>query len=308
MKNYKFIYGPIPSRRLGKSLGVSPIPKKACNYACIYCQLGQTQHMTNRRQMFFEVEEILKEVEAVLQTDIDFDVITVVGEGEPTLYLGLEDLLKGIKAMTDKPLAVITNSGLMYLPEVRQALMSADIVLPSIDGYKAENFKKINRPYGKINFSEMAEGLNIFSKAYPGQLWAEIMLMKGINDSEDDFEAYKQVLEQLRYDRLYLNTPIRPPAEQSVEVISDEAMEKAVDKLGGIAINLMATNGFYSEIEDDYQAILSIIKRHPMNQFELNHFLESRGCQTQANLICQLETDPQIQTIVYKGYRTYRVR
>lgn len=308
MKNYKFIYGPIPSRRLGKSLGVSPIPKKACNYACIYCQLGQTQHMTNRRQMFFEVEEILKEVEAVLQTDIDFDVITVVGEGEPTLYLGLEDLLKGIKAMTDKPLAVITNSGLMYLPEVRQALMSADIVLPSIDGYKAENFKKINRPYGKINFSEMAEGLNIFSKAYPGQLWAEIMLMKGINDSEDDFEAYKQVLEQLRYDRLYLNTPIRPPAEQSVEVISDEAMEKAVDKLGGIAINLMATNGFYSEIEDDYQAILSIIKRHPMNQFELNHFLESRGCQTQANLICQLEADPQIQTIVYKGYRTYRLR
>lgn len=308
MKNYKFIYGPIPSRRLGKSLGVSPIPKKACNYACIYCQLGQTQHMTNRRQMFFEVEEILKEVEAVLQTDIDFDVITVVGEGEPTLYLGLEDLLKGIKAMTDKPLAVITNSGLMYLPEVRQALMSADIVLPSIDGYKAENFKKINRPYGKINFSEMAEGLNIFSKAYPGQLWAEIMLMKGINDSEDDFEAYKQVLEQLRYDRLYLNTPIRPPAEQSVEVISDEAMEKAVDKLGGIAINLMATNGFYSEIEDDYQAILSIIKRHPMNQFELNHFLESRGCQTQANLICQLEADPQIQMIVYKGYRTYRLR
>lgn len=308
MKNYKFIYGPIPSRRLGKSLGVSPIPKKACNYACIYCQLGQTQHMTNRRQMFFEVEEILKEVEAVLQTDIDFDVITVVGEGEPTLYLGLEDLLKGIKAMTDKPLAVITNSGLMYLPEVRQALMSADIVLPSIDGYKAENFKKINRPYGKINFSEMAEGLNIFSKAYPGQLWAEIMLMKGINDREDDFEAYKQVLEQLRYDRLYLNTPIRPPAEQSVEVISDEAMEKAVDKLGGIAINLMATNGFYSEIEDDYQAILSIIKRHPMNQFELNHFLESRGCQTQANLICQLEADPQIQMIVYKGYRTYRLR
>lgn len=308
MKNYKFIYGPIPSRRLGKSLGVSPIPKKACNYACIYCQLGQTQHMTNRRQMFFEVGEILKEVEAVLQTDIDFDVITVVGEGEPTLYLGLEDLLKGIKAMTDKPLAVITNSGLMYLPEVRQALMSADIVLPSIDGYKAENFKKINRPYGKINFSEMAEGLNIFSKAYPGQLWAEIMLMKGINDSEDDFEAYKQVLEQLRYDRLYLNTPIRPPAEQSVEVISDEAMEKAVDKLGGIAINLMATNGFYSEIEDDYQAILSIIKRHPMNQFELNHFLESRGCQTQANLICQLEADPQIQMIVYKGYRTYRLR
>lgn len=308
MKNYKFIYGPIPSRRLGKSLGVSPIPKKACNYACIYCQLGQTQHMTNRRQMFFEVEEILKEVEAVLQTDIDFDVITVVGEGEPTLYLGLEDLLKGIKAMTDKPLAVITNSGLMYLPEVRQALMSADIVLPSIDGYKAENFKKINRPYGKINFSEMAEGLNIFSKAYPGQLWAEIMLMKGINDSEDDFEAYKQVLEQLRYDRLYLNTPIRPPAEQSVEVISDEAMEKAVDKLGGIAINLMAINGFYSEIEDDYQAILSIIKRHPMNQFELNHFLESRGCQTQANLICQLEADPQIQMIVYKGYRTYRLR
>lgn len=308
MKNYKFIYGPIPSRRLGKSLGVSPIPKKACNYACIYCQLGQTKHMTNRRQMFFEVGEILKEVEAVLQTDIDFDVITVVGEGEPTLYLGLEDLLKGIKAMTDKPLAVITNSGLMYLPEVRQALMSADIVLPSIDGYKAENFKKINRPYGKINFSEMAEGLNIFSKAYPGQLWAEIMLMKGINDSEDDFEAYKQVLEQLRYDRLYLNTPIRPPAEQSVEVISDEAMEKAVDKLGGIAINLMATNGFYSEIEDDYQAILSIIKRHPMNQFELNHFLESRGCQTQANLICQLEADPQIQMIVYKGYRTYRLR
>src|SRR6056297_1787579 len=135
MEKYKFLYGPVPSRRLGLSLGISPIPKKTCNYSCIYCQLGRTSHMTNTPTLFFEVDDIIDELKIFIKKDISFDVVTIVGEGEPTLYAGLKSLIMKIKALVDQPVAVITNGGLLYLTEVQQALTAADIVLPTFDAY-----------------------------------------------------------------------------------------------------------------------------------------------------------------------------
>ena len=168
MSGYKYLFGPVPSRRLGASLGVSPIPERTCNYSCVYCQLGRTLRMTNTRQEFFPLEEILAEFREYLQGSIPFDVVTVVGEGEPTLYSRLGELIAGLKKETDKPVAVITNGALLYDAEMRRELMEADIVLPSLDAVTEEQYRKIDRPMGSIGFAEMAEGSASVCQGVPG--------------------------------------------------------------------------------------------------------------------------------------------
>ena len=308
MAEMKYVFGPVPSRRLGNSLGISPIPKKACNYSCIYCQLGRTDKMTNQRQEYFKLEDILAEFELCLKDQDKFDIVTVVGEGEPTLYSRLGELIAALKARTTKPVAVITNSALMYDPQVRSDLMKADIVLPSLDSYDAETFRKVDRPYGSLDFEAIYQGLVQFSQEYTGQLWMEIMLVRDINDSDFALEQFKKLLSASRYDRVYINTPVRPPAESFVQVCTPETIEKAVALLGGISIDMLSSGSFFSEIPDDYEAILSIIGRHPMNQFEVTSFLSSRGnCDTQS-IFARLAADPKVERVEYKGFYTYRLR
>ncbi len=308
MKEFHYIFGPIPSRRLGRSLGISPLPKKTCNYSCIYCQLGRTNHMTNQRQEFYKTEDILKEFREYLKDSDKFDIVTVVGEGEPTLCSNLGELICGLKEMTEKPVAVITNGALLSDPQVREELCHADMVLPSLDAYDQETAKRIDRPYGTIRFEEEFQGLKEFCEMYQGELWLEIMLVDGINDDENSIEKFKELLKELRYDRLYLNTPVRPPAEEGVNVVTPERMQFAVEKLGGISIEMLSSGSFFSEIEDDYEAVKSIIGRHPMNQFELNGFLDSRKTEDKEALMKRMEQDEEIDVINYKGIFTFRLR
>ena len=308
MKKFRYIFGPIPSRRLGRSLGISPLPKKTCNYSCIYCQLGRTDRMTNKRQEFYKTEDILKEFKEYLKDSDKFDIVTVVGEGEPTLCSNLGELICGLKEMTDKPVAVITNGALLSDPQVREELCHADMVLPSLDAYNQDIAKKIDRPYGTIRFEEEFLGLKKFCSMYQGELWLEIMLVDRINDDEESIAQFKKLLKELKYDRLYLNTPVRPPAEEGVNVVSDERMEYAVKELGGISIEMLSSGSFFSEIEDDYEAVKSIIGRHPMNQFELNGFLDSRGTANKEEMIEKMKQDEEIAVIDYKGILTFRLR
>jgi wyosine [tRNA(Phe)-imidazoG37] synthetase (radical SAM superfamily) len=304
----KYIYGPVPSRRLGISLGVSPIPKKTCNYSCVYCQLGRTDKMTNKRKMFFAVEDIIKEFESILKEEIYFDVITIVGEGEPTLYLGLGELILEMKKRTDKTITVITNGALLYDPSVRKELGYADIVLPTLDAYDESSFKVINRPVGNLSFNQVLEGLKIFSKEYKGLLWLEMMFIKGINDDLESLNKYIKILDEINYDKLYLNTPVRPPAEGYIEAVTSDKMRQIVNILKGISIDLLDSEGFYSNILDHYEAILSIIKRHPMNQYEIRSFLTSRKCSNIDELVSQLKTDSLVEVISYKDYFTFRLK
>lgn len=305
---YKYIFGPVPSRRLGLSLGVSPIPESCCNYSCVYCQLGLTRNMTNTRSDFFPLKEIIDEFKEYLKRGTTFDVVSIVGEGEPTLYLMLEELILSLKELTDKPVVVITNGSLLYMEEVRKALYNADIVLPSMDGYNEVTFKKINRPYGKIKYQEAIDGLKEFSENFKGELWLEIMLMKGLNDSEEQILGYKKLLDEIQYERLYINTPVRPPAEENIEEIDKKTMEFAENNLGGISIDLISSQGFSSDINDHKAAVKSIIKRHPMNQMEIYSFLESRGCdqEEREKIIIDLKDDKKVAVKEYKGYNTFR--
>lgn len=308
MTNFKYVYGPVPSRRMGLSIGISPISKGHCNYSCIYCQLGRTRHMTNERKEYFDCKELIKEFKIYLKDDIEFDVITIVGEGEPLLYKGLGNLISQLKLLTDKPIAVITNGALLASHLVRKELKDADIVLPSLDASDEAMFKKINRPHGDIKFDEVIGGLKIFSKEYNGQLWIELMIVKDINDNKEFFLAFKDLLSEINYQKLYINSPVRPPAETFVEQTSKETMDEAISILGGISIDKLISEGFYSETEDDYEAVLSIIKRHPMNQFEIKSFIEERGNSGVEDFFEKLNDDENIEVVNYKNYYTYRLR
>ena len=182
----KYVYGPVPSRRLGRSLGIDPIPSKTCNYQCIYCQLGRTTNFTNNRKDFYPKDEIIAEMEQAIRiNEENIDYITFVGSGEPTLYKSLEDLILRAKEFSKKPICVITNGALLYNMDVRNALLHADVVLPSLDAADEKSFIKINRPHPSIKFDMVIQGFIEFRRIFTGRFWIEIMIMKGINDSKE---------------------------------------------------------------------------------------------------------------------------
>lgn len=307
-KEYKYIFGPVPSRRMGISLGISPVIKKSCNYSCVYCQIGRTDKMTNKRQEFFKVSDIIDEVKDYLKENIKFDVVTIVGEGEPTLYSKIDELILELKKLVDKPIALITNGGLLYDKNVREQIKMADIILPSLDAPDEESWKKINRPYGKLKFDEVYDGLIKLSQEYKGQLWLEIMLVKDINDSKESLLKFKELIANVKYDRLFINTPVRPPAEKWVQQLDKEEMRRANDILHGKTIDTIVSQGFFSEEKDNYKAILSIIRRHPMNQFEINTLLKERKCENIEEIYDKLNSDKNIEIVDYKGYKTFRLK
>lgn len=308
MNTYKYLFGPVPSRRLGNSLGVSPIPERTCSYSCIYCQLGRTKHMTSTRKEFFSVQDILNEFSAYQNNQDLFDIITIVGEGEPTLYQNLGQLIVSLKKVTNKPIAVITNGSLLADPQVQQELMDADLVLPSMDAFDEKSFRKINRPHVSVKYDQTIQGLIEFSHKYQGKLWIEIMLIAGINDSDEAINAFAEQLKAIQYDRVYVNTPVRPPAESNVQCPDIKQIQKAVQTLSAISIDMLSSGNFFSEIQDSYEAVLSICKRHPMNSFELETFLTTRNVENIEEFKQRLNNDPAINCINYKGIITYRVK
>ena len=306
--NFKYLYGPIPSRRLGFSLGISPIPKKTCNYSCVYCQLGRTNIFTNKRDLFYPIDDIINEFLEVKKQNLHFDVVSIVGEGEPTLYKDLGNLIITLKKHTDKPICVITNGATLSDKVIQDELMNADVVLPSLNAYDEKTFKQINRPYKNITFNDTYNGLLQFSDKFPGKIWLEVMLLDGINDDDESLLKFKEILKDLKYDRLYLNTPVRPPAEKHIKTVSHEKMTRAVEILGGISIDLLSNQLYQSTIEDDYEAIISNIIRHPMNQFEIEAFLKSRKVDNANEIFDKLNSNDKISKIDYKGFITYRLK
>ncbi|HOA79108.1 MAG TPA: radical SAM protein [Bacilli bacterium] len=305
MKEHKFVYGPIPSRRLGRSLGIAPIPAKTCSFSCVYCQLGRTKRITTEREMFFPVEEILSELKDV-SVSVEYDIVSIVGDGEPTLYAGLGQLIKGAKEITGKPVCVITNGSLLFDPAVRKDLSAADIVSPSLDAYDEESFRKINRSSRNLDFSRVFSGIIDFSREYKGELWLEIMLVSGINDDDESLYKLRECLREIRYDRLYINVPLRPPAETWVKPSAAERLEKAGEILGGVSIQAFSDQDFQSGIEDDYQAIISVIGRHAMRAGEIERFLENRGNDNASDIFARLDGDPEVEKIHYQNIVIYR--
>ncbi len=271
MNNHTF--GPVPSRRLGQSLGIDPIPLKTCNWNCVYCQLGRSRPLINIRKDYFPPEEIVSQVEKALQThdQDEIDWITFVGSGETTLHASLGSMIRQVKELTQKPVAVITNGSLLYIADVRQELAHADAVLPSLDAGNAKLYRKINRPHPEITFDRLIAGLNAFREEYSGKIWIEVMLVKGLNDTEEALQEIARALEKMKPDEVHILQPTRPPVEAWVKPPDEEGLFRARAILGNIAILIDPVTGSFdlSGSENLVDAIIGIITRHPMRESEL---------------------------------------
>lgn len=262
----KYTYGPVPSRRLRFSLGIDLIPFKNCSFDCVYCQLGKTTNKTIKREEYVPAEEILKGVEKILKNNDHIDYLTFSGSGEPTLHSRIGYLISELKKITEIPVAVLTNSSLLFMPDVQEELSNADVVLPTLCGTTQEIFSKINRPIPDINIENVIRGLINFRQLYKGRIWLEIMLIKGLNDEQLNLDKLKMVVEEIAPDRIHLNTVVRPPSEKYALPLSIEELQK-IEKIFGdnaeIIASFKAKRGSVYLVDTE-RTILEIVKRRPV--------------------------------------------
>jgi len=263
MKKKKYVFGPVPSRRLGRSLGVDIVPFKTCTYDCIYCQLGRTTNRTVERKQWVPIDLVVDELQANLKSKPDY--ITLSGSGEPTLSLGLGELISRIKDVTEIPVAVLTNGSLLWLPEIRKSLKHADLVIPSLDAGSSRIFQYINRPHSDISFSNMLEGLVRFRAEYTGHYWLEVFILAGINTTEKEITALKTRVSAIGPDKVQVNTVTRPPAEGFAEPVPKKQLITIAKQLHENAeviadySNVHKQQDFFARRED----VFTLLQRRP---------------------------------------------
>ena len=223
----KYVFGPVPSRRLGFSLGVDVIPAKRCTFDCIYCQIGKTTCLEMERRPYFDPGEVAREVIKGISEADRVDFVTFSGSGEPTLNSVLGPMIREVRGMTRVPVAVITNGSLLSDEAVRADLAEADVVLPSLDAASVKVFNRINRPHPLIGLDSIIAGLRAFRAVYAGQIWLEVMLMQGVNDDPEELARFKEIIDTLDVDKIQLNTVTRPPSEEVSGPVSMSALEEA---------------------------------------------------------------------------------
>jgi wyosine [tRNA(Phe)-imidazoG37] synthetase (radical SAM superfamily) len=270
-----FIYGPVPSRRLGFSLGVDILPLKTCSFDCIYCQLGRTTKKTIQRKEYIPHKEVIHQIKKAIASGQKIDYITFSGSGEPTLNKALGKLIREIKKITVIPVAVLTNSSLLTCKDVRKALLAADLVVPSLDAASQEIFIQTNRPHLSLRAEKIINGLIHFRKEFKGALWLEIMLVKGINDTKAHLEELKKTIARIRPDEVQLNTVVRPPAEKFARPLSEREMERTRKILGD---NCEVIADFKKRKQKPIgesleQAILSMAQRRPVTLKDISFSL-----------------------------------
>jgi len=274
-KNFPHLYGPVPSRRLGYSLGVDLLPFKTCSLSCIYCQLGNSPKKTIRRINPYSEKKILEEIKEFLKTGARVDFITFSGSGEPTLNKSIGWLIREMKKFTNIPVAVLTNSTLLSRAEVRKELAAVDVVVPSLDAATQRIFKKINRPHPSLRIEKIIEGLVKFRKEFKGQIWLEIMLVKGVNDSPAEIKKLKEAASRINPDKIQLNTVVRPPAEKTARPLTPEEMNKIKEFFGDKAEVVASFRKKEQEKAplDIAEAILAIVRRRPVSLEDLENSL-----------------------------------
>lgn len=267
----KYIFGPVPSRRLGRSLGVDVIPHKLCTLDCIYCEVGKTDKRALRRGEYLPADGIIAEIKDALSKDREIDTVTFSGSGEPTLNSRLGAIIHAVKQASTVPVAVITNGTLLYLEDVRHDLLEADIVLPSLDAVTPDVFSRVNRPHPHLQTGMIIEGLKTFRKEYSGQIWLEILLVKGYNDQEDEIERLHTAIQEIEPDRIQLNTVVRPPVEEYAEPTDVERLKEIQRLFGKCCEVIGVAHGHPIEAirKTDYGEIVAVLKRRAMTVEEL---------------------------------------
>ncbi len=226
------LFGPVKSRRLGLSLGLELVPKKICSMDCLYCEVGKTEVLTLERKAYYSWEKIERAIFEAKDKESEYDVLTLTGSGEPTLNIYFEKAVELAKALISKPVCILTNSSTVNIPSVREALAKADLVLASLDSASERSFRVVNRPLAEINLREIIFGLKKLREEMEGELWLEVLLVKGINDKKEDLMALKEAIEIIKPHRTQLNTVVRPPAYSIAKALSSEELEEVKNFLG----------------------------------------------------------------------------
>lgn len=264
MRKYKHIFGPVPSRRLGRSLGVDLIPHKTCSQDCVFCQLGRTPEKTLTRKKYIPLGEVVDELHEWLQNDGIADHITLSGSGEPTLHSNFGDVLKFIKEESTINSVLLTNGSLFYLPEVREAAACAHIVKISLSAWDQRSYGWVNRPAPFLDFNQIIEGQKAFRHEFNGELWIEVFLLAGMNSIPSDVAKIAALADVLRPDRIHLNTAVRPPAEDFVAPVSRERLVSLCDQFhfpAEVIAEYKNKNG--PEISRNENAIYAMLIRRP---------------------------------------------
>jgi len=303
-------FGPVPSRRLGRSLGINNIPPKICTYSCVYCQLGRTLRMQADRRAFYEPEEVARvvadKIARTREAGESIDYLTFVPDGEPTLdvHLGREiELLRPLGL----PTAVISNSSLIWRQDVRQELAGADWVSLKVDAVEEAVWRRIDRPHGRLALSSILEGVTAFARQYRGELVTETMLVAGVNDGERHLKALASFLAHIQPERAYLSIPTRPPAEPWAQAPDEQTVNRAYHILGKEVEQVEYLIGyegntftFTGDVEED---LLSITAVHPMREDAVRQFLDRAGAPW--TLVRRLVDQDCLVEADYDGHRFY---
>lgn len=275
---YKYLFGPVPSRRLGMSLGVDLVPHKVCSLNCVYCECGRTTNLTLKRDEYVPHNQVTSEIRDYLDHHPAPDYITFSGSGEPTLNSRIGDVLNFIKKQAPEiPVAVLTNGTLFFQQQVRKELLGADLVLPSLDAASELSFRKINRPYHALDLTEYIQGLTDFRKEYKGTIWLEVLILPGYNDGEKDLARLKEAFYKIKPDRIQLNTLDRPGTTDRLRAATHAELQHIRDfwKLDNVEIIKSAPDRkkIQSYRKDTETAILETISRRPCTLEDITQIL-----------------------------------
>jgi len=266
------VFGPVPSRRLGLSLGIDLIPAKTCTFDCLYCQVGRTTLRTLETRPFVPVSEVVAELERKLQNTVP-DTITLAGSGEPTLHSQIDQVIAAIKEMTETKAAVLTNGSLFWREEVRERVMKADIIMPTLSSAFSNTFRMIHRPHPELKLDAIVEGLKRLRKDFKGQLFLEVVILAGINDREHEVEGIKTLIDQISPEKTQLNTVVRPPADSRALPLGRKRMEeiraffgKNAEIVGEIPFEEKGSEG-----DDLVSGFLDMVKRRPLRPVDISN-------------------------------------
>lgn len=262
-KEYKYLFGPVPSRRFGRSLGVDLTPFKTCSFDCVFCQLGSTKKTLLERREYVPIDEVLNELRDWLERDGRADYITLSGSGEPTLHKHFGRVLEFVQATSEISSILMTNSSMLRLAEVRESAAKANIVKVSLSAWDQKSLDLINRPHRDLSFDEIVAGLKSFRREFSGEMHLEVFLVKGLNSTRADVARIATIANEIEPDIVQLNTAVRPPAEE-ISAVSREEMEKFAElftRKTEVIANFDALSG--EKIKATQESLYSMLKRHP---------------------------------------------
>jgi len=304
-ENFKHVFGPVPSRRLGRSLGVDLVPFKTCSYDCIYCQLGRTTCKTVERKEWVPLDAVLDELKQKLACRPDY--ITLSGSGEPTLHSRLGEIIDHIQAMTAVPVAVLTNGSLLWQKEVREEVALADVVLPSLDAPDSERFEFINRPHPDITFERLVDGLEAFRREFAGKYWLEVMLLGGYTSLPVQVRQLADWARRIQPDKVQLNTAVRPPAEEYAMAVPPERLAELAKMFEPLAEVVAEHRGQQASAESQAsaEAILALVRRRPCTVEDMAHGLGIKPNEA-VKLLAHLEARGKVLSERYGPEQFYR--